>query len=48
MEIQDYWGSELCPSSGIKKLEQTFQKLNLFPFSDEGRKTPTLLGPVER
>jgi hypothetical protein len=25
-----------------------FQKLDLFPFSDEERETPTLLGPLER
>jgi hypothetical protein len=26
----------------------TFQKLDLFPSSGEGRETPTLLGPLER
>jgi hypothetical protein len=34
-----YCSSVLCPS---------FRKLDLFPFSGEGRKTPTLLGPLER
>jgi hypothetical protein len=32
-----------------KRLEKaTFRKLDLFPFSEQGRKTHTLLGPVER
>jgi hypothetical protein len=31
------------------KLENTtFRKLDLFPSSGEGEKTPTLLGPLER
>jgi hypothetical protein len=29
-------------------LENTFRKLDLLPPSDEGRETPTLLGPLER
>jgi hypothetical protein len=38
---QNYWGSRLCPSS------ETFWKMDLFSFSGEGRKMPTLLGPLE-
>jgi hypothetical protein len=45
---QYYWGSGPCPSSGIKKLECNISKRDLFPSSGEGRKTPTLLGPLER
>jgi hypothetical protein len=51
---QSYWDSGLCSASGIlkkKKIENTtFQKLDLFQFSCEGKKkkTPTLLGPLER
>jgi hypothetical protein len=43
---QNYWVSALCLSSGI--LNTTFRKLGPFPSSGEGRKTPTLLGPLER
>jgi hypothetical protein len=33
----------------LKILENTtFWKLDLFPSSDEGMQTPTLLGPLER
>jgi hypothetical protein len=46
---QNYWVSGLCPSSGIlNTTEKTFRKLDLFPSSGEGKKTPTLLGPLER
>jgi hypothetical protein len=32
-----------------KKIENTtFRKPDLFPYSGEGRETPTLLGPLER
>jgi hypothetical protein len=43
--------SRLCPWSAVlKTLENTFHKLNLFPFSGEGGggRTPTLLGLIER
>jgi hypothetical protein len=45
---QNHWVLGLCPSSGI--LENTmFRKLDLLPPShDEGEKTPTQLGPLER
>jgi hypothetical protein len=43
---QIYWGSGLCAESGIKRMVQAFRKLDLFPFSGVGRKTPTLLGPL--
>jgi hypothetical protein len=44
---QTYWVFELCPSSGIQKLENTtFRKLDLFPSSGGGGETPTLLGTV--
>jgi hypothetical protein len=46
---QNCWGSGLCPSSGtLKSRKHNFQKLDLFLPSDEGRKAPTLLGPLER
>jgi hypothetical protein len=35
-----------CPEFSI--LENTFWKLDLFPSSDKGMETPTLLGPLER
>jgi hypothetical protein len=40
----------MCPSSEIKKkLENTtFRILDMFLASGEERKTPTLLGPLER
>jgi hypothetical protein len=45
---QSYWVSGLCPSSGILNTgNTTFLKLDQFPSSDEGRKIPTLLGPLE-
>jgi hypothetical protein len=47
-DTQNYWGSRLCPSSGIKNYNPTFRKLDLFPSSGEERKTHTLLGPLER
>jgi hypothetical protein len=37
----------LCPSSGILQ-NIAFRKLDLFPFSSEGRERPTILGPLER
>jgi hypothetical protein len=43
---QNYRGSGLCPSSGI--LGKTIQKLDLCLSLGEGRKTPTLLGLLER
>jgi hypothetical protein len=43
---QNYWVSGLCPTSGV--LNTTFRKPGLFPSSGEGRKTLTLLGPLER
>jgi hypothetical protein len=33
---------------GLKKLNAAFRKLGLFPSSGEGRKTPAVLGPLER
>jgi hypothetical protein len=42
-----FWTVSILHSS--KELENTmFQKLELFPSSDKGRETPTLLGPLER
>jgi hypothetical protein len=41
------YGTWTCPSSGMKKLNTTIRKMDLFPSSGEGRKTPTLLGPLE-
>jgi hypothetical protein len=41
---QNYWGSGLCPLSGILKT----WKLGLFLSSGDDRKTPTLLGLLER
>jgi hypothetical protein len=32
----------------INSTKRRFGKLDLFPSSDEGRETPTLLGPLER
>jgi hypothetical protein len=47
---QNRWVSELCLSSGIvtTKKNTAFRKMDLFPFSGEGKETPTLLGPSER
>jgi hypothetical protein len=39
-KTQNYWVWGLFPSSR--------RKLDLFPFSDEVEKTPTLLDPLER
>jgi hypothetical protein len=47
-DTQNYCGSGLCPLSVIKKLEQMFRKLDLFLSSGEGRKIPTVLGPLQR
>jgi hypothetical protein len=46
---QNYWVYGLCISPGIlKKLEiTTFRKLDLSPFSNEGRETSTMSGPLE-
>jgi hypothetical protein len=39
----------LCPTSRFLKLENTtFQKLDLFPLSGDGRKVLALFGPLER
>jgi hypothetical protein len=49
--IDDYWVFGLCPLSGILRTQKkkTFQKLGLFPSSDEGQETPTMFGgPLER
>jgi hypothetical protein len=44
---QNYWVSELCPSSGILSAgSTTFRKLDLVRSSGEERETPTLLDPV--
>jgi hypothetical protein len=52
MNGQNYWVFGLCPLSSIPKTREctisTFQKLNLFPSSDKGGETPTLLGLLER
>jgi hypothetical protein len=49
VQYSELLGSGLCPLSGIlntvKKV--TFQKLDLFPPSGEGRETSTPLGPLE-
>jgi hypothetical protein len=42
---QNDWISGLYPSSEGKT---TFLKLDLFPSSDRGKKTPTVVGPLER
>jgi hypothetical protein len=45
---QNYWVSWLCPSSTfLNTIKTTFQKLDLFLSSGEGKGTPTL-GPLER
>jgi hypothetical protein len=45
--VQNYWGSGLCPSSGILILENAMcQKLDMFPSSCDGRDTPTPFGPL--
>jgi hypothetical protein len=46
--IQNYWSSGHCPSSGIRKIEHDVSEADLFPSSDESRKTPILLCPLER
>jgi hypothetical protein len=46
-DTQKYWGSGLCPSSGILE-NTTFRKIDLFPSSGEIREIPTLLVPLER
>jgi hypothetical protein len=46
--IQDYWNSGLCLSSGILNTKKTtFRKLHMFPSWVKGE-TPTQLGPLER
>jgi hypothetical protein len=45
---QNYRGSGLCPSPGIIKNWKTRFGNWMFPFSDNMRKTSTLLGPSER
>jgi hypothetical protein len=37
---QDHWVSGFCPSSRFLNNWKTFQKLDLFPASGEGRETP--------
>jgi hypothetical protein len=46
---QNYWVSGHFTSSGILNNYKTrrFRNWDLFPSSDEGRQTPTLLGPSE-
>jgi hypothetical protein len=45
----NFWGSGLFPSIGIlKSRRHNVSKMDLLPSSGEGRKTPTLLGPLER
>jgi hypothetical protein len=44
---QNYWGFGLFPLSGVfGSRNTTFRKLDLFPSSGEGEKTPTYLGPL--
>jgi hypothetical protein len=45
---QNYWGSGVCSASGIKNLENNFRKMDLFPSSNEGRKTLAVLITLER
>jgi hypothetical protein len=47
-DTQNQWDSGLCPSSGISLENATFRKVDMFPSSDEGRQTSTLLDPLER
>jgi hypothetical protein len=47
MNFQSYLVSGLCPSSGILITKiTTFLKLDLFPFSCEGREPPSLFGSL--
>jgi hypothetical protein len=46
---QNHWGSGLAHCREFQRLENTMSWiLDLFPSSDEGWKTRTLLGPLER
>jgi hypothetical protein len=49
ISTQNYWATGLWLSPGFLNIQEntTFQKLDLFPFSGEGRETHTLLGPLE-
>jgi len=47
LSIQNYWFSELCPSSIILGKERTmFQEAN--PFLSLGEKVPVQIGSLER
>jgi hypothetical protein len=44
--IQNDWISGFCPLPGILSTRKhNVRKLDLFPSSNDGRETPTLLGP---
>jgi hypothetical protein len=46
---QTHWVCGLRPSVGILNIGNTaFRKLDLFPFSGEERKEPSLFGSLER
>jgi hypothetical protein len=45
MELLGFWS---FPSVILQKENAMFWKVDLFPFSGEGVKTPTQLGPLER
>jgi hypothetical protein len=49
--IQNHWGPGLCPSFGILSTvlkNAAFRRLDVFPFSGEGKEIPTLLGTLKR
>jgi hypothetical protein len=45
---QNYWGSGICPSSQINRLEHDLSKSGSVSSSGEGRMMPSLLGALER
>jgi hypothetical protein len=48
-DTQNYWVSGPCPSSGILKTRKhDLSETEFFLSSGDERKTPTLLGPLER
>jgi hypothetical protein len=44
-ELLEFWTLSI---TGNCKNKKTFRKLFLFPSSGDGKKTPTLLGSIER
>jgi hypothetical protein len=47
-DTQNYWGSRLCPTSGILKTRNTFRKLGLFPSSCDGGEDTYFVGSLRR